>query len=138
LGIGLSLLISSTLLVWAFSLPFRRSSVTIGSAGNASSIQEDFSVKAKQRRSQAEEIREQAMVQHRDFLRLMKKQKHYKASQQRLGHQEAQQRWQRRTESMQTEIAKLTVAIEKSNASEDSMLWQDREHLIKVSEDSGN
>lgn len=133
IGIVASMLISSTLLIWAFSLPFRR----LSASARPVATEGDNTVTALQRRDEAQEIRDAAIVQHRDFLFLLKKQKQLKLQQQLPGREESQKRWTRRTVAMKEKIVELDEAIKKLDVPEGSMLWQNREQLVKTIADSG-
>jgi Co/Zn/Cd efflux system component len=133
LGVIASVLISSTLLIWAVSLPFRRAS----SSTRIVTAEKDAKITVQQQRSEAERIRETAMMQHRDFLYRLKKQKQQKLQRELPGRDEAQRQWSQRSESMKSQIAELSQAIVDVDAPEGSILWENRKQLVKISSDSG-
>ena len=129
-------MLSAAILLWAFSLPFRRSATSIGAAAGDSKIQQEFLVTAEQRQSEADEFREQAIAMHHDYLRRLKKQKKLASMEKLPGRLEAKQTWENRAQVVRLQVDELDAAIVRSHASEDSMIWQDREHLTKTLSDA--
>ena len=134
IGIILSLLTSCTLLIWAFTLPLRR----LSSSTKPVATQQNPLEIARQKRSEAQEIREVAIVDHRNFLHSLEKENERKFKQDLPGKKNLQQRWTRSSEKMQREISELTRVIEEHEAPKGSILWENREQLMKIVADSVN
>lgn len=132
-GIVISLLVSCTLLIWAFSLPFAR----LSASARPAATEVDAKISSKQQRTETQEIRAAAIAQHRDFLYLLKKQKQVNSQQELPGREEAEERWNRRTEAIKAKIVELDKAIKDNDVPEGSMLWENRERLMKITSDKG-
>ncbi len=133
--IGLSFLVSSLILLWAFTLPFRNPGPSVGSVNQVSGIQTAFSLSAGQRRAEAEQFREDAIAEHHDYLRSLEKKRQLHDRRELPRKQEVVQRWNQRVELMQARIKKLDSEIQRSDAPEGSLMWQNREELTKVLDD---
>ncbi|WP_149752922.1 hypothetical protein [Rubripirellula obstinata] len=132
IGIVISLMVSCTLLIWAFSLPFAR----LSASARPAATEVDVEISSKQQRTEAQEIRAAAIAQHRDFLYLLKKQKQVKSQKELPGREQAEERWNRRTEAIKVKIVELDQAIKDNDIPEGSVLWENRQRLIEISSDS--
>jgi hypothetical protein len=107
------LALSSLLLLWSFSLPFRQAGSLASSARSAAEIAtRDLSHRIEQRRSQAEELREAAIAMDQEFMRSLAKRNAAKSD--LPGGQEATARWHRHRQFVLKQVEQLRDAPEGS------------------------
>lgn len=120
--IGLSFLLSGSILVWSFTAPFRQATPLV-SVDDRQQLdgQSTTADAADRRRTQAEEFREAAIALDREFMRTVRERR--KQPDNLPGLEKSRQAWQLRSESFRRQIAEL------ADAKEGTLEWQYRHDL---------
>lgn len=123
-----SLLLSVLILGWAFSLPFRSSSLSfVDSHGDdVSSVVDRSGQRSVERSQDAEEFRAAAIAMEQDFMRELRERNALKKV---PGKKEVMLHWNKHVELVKKQIAEL------GHPEKDTMEWHDKQVLIKSLQD---
>ena len=129
--ITLSLLLSTALLVWSFSLPFRQPGQPIVSSSpsqQAGEGQLDLSEQIQQRRTNAEEFRDAAIALDREFMRAVAERNRPKRD--LPGHQDSKAAFERHVESVKKQLRQF------KDAKEGTVEWEAKQQLLASLQDA--
>lgn len=121
--IAASLLVSACIIGWTFSLPFRL-------ASSASQNQRERAEQAEQihqKRTRAEEIREEAFANHQHFVSQMVKKR--VSTQAKPGRLESRRHWDNRVAKVKKQLLEL------GNPEADTLQWHQKQDLLDSLED---
>ncbi|MEM8670685.1 MAG: hypothetical protein AAGG48_24375 [Planctomycetota bacterium] len=121
--IGLSFLLSTALLVWSFTLPFRNNGIRPSDRKGVNGTSISF------QGMDAEQVRETAKVLDDELLNLVQE-KRVSQRELRPGFREARQHWNQHVQKVQRRVKEL------AKAEEGSLAAQYRDDLIKSLEDA--
>jgi hypothetical protein len=124
--IGLSFLLSTVILGWSFTLPFRQAGKTMVSSEQHAE-QVDLTDVVRQRQTSAEEFRDAAIALDQEFMRSLAKRNQPKRDLPGIEH--TKRAWQRHQKLVETQVRQL------KNAEEGTLEASYRQELINSFED---
>ena len=127
LWIALSFTLSTVILGWAFSLPFRQPDIALLQSSEATGGFQGLD-QIRDRRSSAEEFREAAIVLDDEFMRSIRK-KREAEKRPHSGIKEARARWDRHVASVKKQLAFV------KGAEEGTVEWEHRQNLLRSLDD---
>jgi chromosome segregation ATPase len=121
--IAVSLMVSVCILSWTFSLPFR----TNPSVNELKNQRLNLAESIQQKRTRAEQIRDDAFADHQQLVRVMNQQQQSNA--QKPGIMASRRRWDRKVAKVKNQLRSL------GNPPEGSIQWLQKQRLLSLIDD---